>query len=49
MAQRKTPVQEGRKAPRFRLSDQDGTKVTAKELDGAPYVIFFYPKANTSG
>ncbi len=50
MAEKKTsPVEEGRKAPRFRLPDQDGNTVSAKDLDGGPYVLFFYPKANTSG
>ena len=49
MAQAKKSLEAGRKAPRIRLKDQDGKAVTSKELDGSPYVLFFYPKAMTSG
>ena len=49
MAQAKKPLEAGRKAPRIRLRDQDENLVTSKELDGTPYVLFFYPKAMTSG
>ena len=49
MAQAKKPKDEGDKAPRLRLKDQDENTVQAKDLDGEPYVLFFYPKANTSG
>ena len=39
----------GDPAPEFRLMDQDETAVTSASLAGQPYVIYFYPKDNTSG
>ena len=39
----------GSKAPEFRLQDQAGRWVTSKELRGAPYVLYFYPKDDTPG
>lgn len=47
MAQAKKPLDVGSKAPRFRLEDQDGETIHAKDL--AAYVLFFYPKASTPG
>ena len=49
MAQAKRPVEAGRRAPRIRLRNQDEDSVTSTQLDGTPYVLFFYPKAMTSG
>jgi len=50
MAQaKKREIVEGRKAPAFRLQDQDEAWVTSKDLAGAPYVLYFYPKASTPG
>lgn len=37
------------KAPDFTLPDQDGNEVTLAKLRGETVVLYFYPKANTSG
>src|SRR5882724_8422528 len=37
------------KAPAFSLLDQDGNKVSLKDLTGRTVVLFFYPKADTPG
>lgn len=39
----------GDKAPAFALADQSGTKVTLASLKGRKVLVFFYPKALTSG
>ena len=39
----------GDKAPSFALPDQDGDKVKLSGLKGQTVVLYFYPKANTSG
>lgn len=39
----------GKKAPDFKLSDQDGNKVSLKDFKGKKVVLYFYPKDNTSG
>lgn len=39
----------GKKAPAFTLKDQDGNKVSLKDLSGQYVVLFFYPKDNTPG
>jgi len=39
----------GAKAPSFSLSDQAGKTVSSASLAGAPYVLYFYPKDNTTG
>ncbi|MFU8841749.1 MAG: thioredoxin-dependent thiol peroxidase [Nitriliruptoraceae bacterium] len=36
-------------APDFTLPDQDGTEVTLSALAGAPVLVYFYPKDDTSG
>ncbi len=36
-------------APDFTLSDAFGNSYTLSKLRGSPVVIYFYPKANTSG
>ena len=36
-------------APDFTLPADDGTEVTLSALRGAPVVLFFYPRDNTSG
>jgi cytochrome oxidase Cu insertion factor (SCO1/SenC/PrrC family) len=33
----------------FELPAHDGTTVSSKDLEGRPYLLFFYPKANTGG
>ncbi|HEU5105401.1 MAG TPA: thioredoxin-dependent thiol peroxidase [Solirubrobacterales bacterium] len=40
---------EGDKAPSFTLPDQNGDKVKLSDLKGQTVVLYFYPKANTSG
>ena len=40
---------EGDKAPAFTLPDQKGDKVKLSDLKGQTVVLYFYPKANTSG
>jgi peroxiredoxin Q/BCP len=40
---------EGDKAPDFALPDQHGETVELRDLRGETVVLYFYPKANTSG
>jgi len=40
---------EGDKAPDFSLPDQNGDEVKLSDLRGETVVLYFYPKANTSG
>jgi peroxiredoxin Q/BCP len=42
-------IAEGEQAPDFTLPDQDGEPVTLSELRGQRVVLYFYPKAGTSG
>ncbi len=42
-------IQVGDKMPVFEVLDQDGRKVSSKELIGKKTIIYFYPKDNTSG
>jgi len=42
-------LSEGDKAPNFTLPDQNGEKVRLSDLKGETVVLYFYPKANTSG
>jgi peroxiredoxin Q/BCP len=39
----------GKKAPAFRLKDQDGNPHTLAEFSGRPVVLYFYPKDDTPG
>ena len=39
----------GKKAPDFKLSDQDGKVVQLSKLKGRPVVLYFYPKDDTPG
>ena len=39
----------GDKMPDFEVMDQDGNKVSSKDLIGKKTVVYFYPKDNTSG
>lgn len=39
----------GAKAPAFALMDQDGKKVKLSDFKGRKLLLYFYPKANTSG
>ncbi len=40
---------EGAKAPDFTLPATGGRTVSLKELKGKPFVLYFYPKADTPG
>jgi peroxiredoxin Q/BCP len=42
-------LSEGDKAPSFTLPDQNGEKVKLSDLKGETVVLYFYPKADTSG
>jgi peroxiredoxin Q/BCP len=42
-------VAAGSIAPSFVLKDQSGSVVTSASLKGKPYVLYFYPKDDTSG
>jgi thioredoxin-dependent peroxiredoxin len=37
------------KAPDFALPNEDGEIFSLKDYRGKPLVLFFFPKANTSG
>jgi peroxiredoxin Q/BCP len=39
----------GDKAPNFNLADQNGKKVKLADFKGRKLLVYFYPKANTSG
>ena len=42
-------IESGEQAPEFTLPDQDGESVTLADLRGRAVVLYFYPKAGTSG
>lgn len=42
-------LKEGQKAPAFKLTADDGSNVSLKDLKGKTVILYFYPKANTSG
>jgi peroxiredoxin Q/BCP len=42
-------IEQGDKAPDFELPDQEGNPVKLSDLRGEPVVVYFYPKADTSG
>jgi peroxiredoxin Q/BCP len=39
----------GKKAPAFALPDDEGRTVKLSDFAGKPLVLFFFPKAGTSG
>jgi peroxiredoxin Q/BCP len=39
----------GKKAPAFALPDENGKTVRLSDFEGKRVVVYFYPKANTSG
>lgn len=45
----KSTLQEGDKAPAFKLNDQDGNKVSLSDFKGQNVVLYFYPKDLTPG
>ncbi|HST90865.1 MAG TPA: peroxiredoxin [Brevundimonas sp.] len=44
-----TEITEGSKAPSFDMATSDGGRVSSAALKGHPYVLYFYPKADTPG
>jgi len=42
-------LQPGQPFPTFELPAHDGTTVSNVDLAGSPYLLFFYPKADTGG
>jgi thioredoxin-dependent peroxiredoxin len=42
-------VEEGQVAPAFELPASGGRTVSSAALSGKPYVLYFYPKADTPG
>ena len=42
-------MKEGRKAPDFKLPDQDGNMVRLSDFVGRTVVLYFFPKADTPG
>jgi thioredoxin-dependent peroxiredoxin len=42
-------LSEGDLAPNFKLPIEDGSELVLSELQGAPVIVYFYPKDNTSG
>ena len=42
-------LEEGAKAPDFTLEDQSGSPASLSDFEGRTVVLYFYPKANTSG
>jgi peroxiredoxin Q/BCP len=42
-------LSEGAKAPSFTLPATGGRTVSLKELKGKPFVLYFYPRADTPG
>ncbi len=42
-------IEEGKKAPAFTLTADDGSKVRLSELAGSPVLLYFYPKDDTPG
>jgi thioredoxin-dependent peroxiredoxin len=42
-------VEEGKEAPDFTLTSDDGEAVTLSQLRGRPVVLYFYPKDDTPG
>lgn len=39
----------GQSAPAFRAPDHDGTELSSDDLRGTRTVLYFFPKADTSG
>ena len=42
-------AEEGKKAPDFTLQATGGRTVSLKDMKGKPFVLYFYPKADTPG
>jgi peroxiredoxin Q/BCP len=42
-------LQEGMKAPDFRVKDHHGVEISLSDFAGKNLVLWFYPKADTPG
>ena len=42
-------LQEGNKAPYFKLKDQNEKEISLSDYKGKNVILYFYPKDNTSG
>ena len=42
-------LEPGMPFPAFELPAHDGTTVSSADLEGTPYLLFFYPKADPGG
>jgi peroxiredoxin Q/BCP len=42
-------LEEGKKAPAFKLKNQNGDTISISDFKGKNIVLYFYPKDNTSG
>src|SRR3954469_13512639 len=42
-------LEAGDKAPSFKIATDDGEALTSAGLKGSPYIVYFYPKDDTSG
>ena len=42
-------VEPGDRAPSFRLKTDDGGEISSAKLKGRPFILYFYPKDDTSG
>jgi thioredoxin-dependent peroxiredoxin len=42
-------IEVGKKAPTFALPDEEGNRVRLSDFAGRRLVVFFFPKADTSG
>jgi len=49
VAEEKTKLGAGDRAPAFALKDQDGNKVSLKDFAGDTVVVYFYPADDTPG
>ena len=43
------PIEEGKAAPAFTLTDQDGKKIVLKDFRGNDVIVYFYPRDDTPG
>lgn len=46
---RGTSLSAGDKAPNFKIAAEDGETLSSAGLKGSPYILYFYPKDDTSG
>jgi len=42
-------LEAGDKAPKFKIDTDSGETISSSSLKGTPYVVYFYPKDDTSG